>query len=136
MIALPWRGCRSGLASVSGALRDLRGVAGRRPAAVRFRHPDGHPALYGGTFPDADVPCGNVRELREPANMLVVLIDPGPGCDVGNAVVVANVATVCQLPLQHAVEPLHFLAVAMDRIGIVAFVAIGDVRDTDEPAEL
>src|SRR5262249_13354492 len=56
--------------------------------------------------------------------------------DVGYGVVVANVFTTRQLSLQHAVETLHLFAVPMKRVTVVTLVAIGDVGDADEPAQL
>ena len=71
---------------LSPALFDLSGIPRGRPAFVRFRHPYDHSAFYRGTFSDPGVPRGNVREHRQAADMVLVLIDPCPRCDVRYAV--------------------------------------------------
>src|SRR5260221_6498030 len=76
-----------------------------------------HAALHRGPCADRVEPAFYVGKTVQIRLVPLVARDPGIGSDVGDRVLAREIFDLAQAPVEHAIEPVCFLGVALDRVG-------------------
>jgi len=104
---------RPPLLSTGMVSADGRGLLGRGLCAVPAR--------------DRVVPALHVRERREVDAVPLVPRHPGKGGDVGDGVFVGKIGRLAQALVQHAIQALGFIAVALAAVGNLVLLGAHEV---------
>src|SRR5258708_35160937 len=99
----------------SGSKRSTPSSSSTREKADSGRNR--HSALHRGPRTDRVEPAFYVGKTVQVRLVPLVARDPGIGGDVGDRVLAGEIFLLAQAPVEHAVEPVLLLRVALDRVG-------------------